>query len=272
MQRVYNELKAAGFPADGPLKVEDCLPFDQMHYLGEEAMLEAGKVLKAGKGKKLMDLGSGFGGPARFMALTFECEVVGLELQKELVAGCTELSQRMEAQLQGRATFRQGCATDAASFAGLEGQVDGIYSMLTILHIPDRHLVWPLAFKALKPDGRMYHEDFFMKKPFTAEEEHLLADVVGTSLPLAAEAEYVKQLETAGFTDIEFSDMSEEWADFVAERHRKYEANRTRHVEVQGQALYDTMLQFYQAMDTLFAGGNLGGVRVTATKPASAIA
>lgn len=47
------------------------------------------------------------GAARRFMALTFECEVVGLELQKELVAGCTELSQRMEAQLQGRATFRQ---------------------------------------------------------------------------------------------------------------------------------------------------------------------
>lgn len=50
--------------------------------------------------------------------------------------------------------------------------------------VGEQHLVWPLAFKALKPDGRMYHEDFFMKKPFTAEEEHLLG-IAGPPLSCA---------------------------------------------------------------------------------------
>jgi hypothetical protein len=71
-----------------------------------------------------------------------------------------------------------------------------------------------------------------------------------------------------GARQVEFVDMTEEWSAFVAERCRQYEAAQERHVRVQGKALYGNMLQFYQAMDALFSGGNLGGVRVTARKEA----
>jgi len=269
MARVNNELIAAGLDGDGPLKVEQCLPFDQMHYLGEEAMQEGGKALNARAGSKLLDIGAGYGGPARYMALTFECEVVGLELQKDLVDGCTQLSARMSDQLQGRATFRQGSATDPKSFEGLEGQMDGIYSMLTILHIPERHKVWPLAFNVLKPGGRMYHEDFYQKRPFTPEEEKLLVDVVGCAMPLPTKEQYIAQLEDAGFTEVEVEDVTDAWSPFVKGRRAAYVENSERHARVQGTAIRDSMLEFYAAIDALFHAGNLGGARITATKSES---
>jgi hypothetical protein len=63
--------------------------------------------------------------------------------------------------------------------------------------------------------------------------------------------------------------MSGPWSEFVASRRQQYEAQRERHVRVQGEALYKNMLQFYEVMDALFSGGNLGGVRITAQKSAS---
>ena len=41
------------------------------------------------------------------MALQFKCNVVGLEVQKDLVIGCEKITSRMQDELQGRVTFRQ---------------------------------------------------------------------------------------------------------------------------------------------------------------------
>jgi hypothetical protein len=47
-----------------------------------------------------------------------------------------------------------------------------------------------------------YHEDFFMINAFTREEELLLKDVVGCSLPLPTQPAYVQQIEDGGFTQV----------------------------------------------------------------------
>ena len=44
---------------------------------------------------------------------------------------------------------KQGCAKAAESYDGLIGKIDGLYSMLTILHIPERvSQRWPISADA----------------------------------------------------------------------------------------------------------------------------
>ena len=71
-----------------------------------------------------------------------------------------------------------------------------------------------------------------------------------------------------GFVDIVFEERTEPWTEFVDDRFRKFEAGRERFVRVHSQATYDSLHHFYSAMRTLFSGGNLGGVRISARKKA----
>ena len=85
VERVHNELRARGFDADAPLKVCDLTPFDQYHYFGSEAVDLAARVLSIGPRSRVLEIGSGIGGPARHLAETTGCEIVALELN----ATCT---------------------------------------------------------------------------------------------------------------------------------------------------------------------------------------
>ncbi|MDH3476317.1 MAG: hypothetical protein OEM59_21780, partial [Rhodospirillales bacterium] len=68
VERILNELRALGFADGAPLRVEDLLPFDQYHYEGTETVDAALAALAAGPESRLLDVGSGIGGPARYMA------------------------------------------------------------------------------------------------------------------------------------------------------------------------------------------------------------
>ena len=62
----------------------DMSNFDQVHIRGLEASREIGALAGLEPGMRVLDLGSGLGGPARTMAAEFGCEVVGVEIVKIL--------------------------------------------------------------------------------------------------------------------------------------------------------------------------------------------
>ena len=74
--------------ASGPLHLEDLTSLghlDQYHYLGTDACDDVAALLGLRPGVSMLDVGSGIGGPARYLAATTGCSVVGVELQPELV-------------------------------------------------------------------------------------------------------------------------------------------------------------------------------------------
>lgn len=80
-------------------------------------------------------------------------------------------------------------------------------------------------------------------------------------------AAYQTELAAAGFTDIELTDLSAPWTDFVRERRRRFSADRERHLAVHGAEIVAGLEQFYAAVGDLFTAGNLGGLRLTARRP-----
>src|SRR6185295_1056907 len=84
VERINNEIEALGLGADGPLKVEDLTAFDQYHYLGTSAVDHAIESLGIGAGSRVLEIGSGIGGPARYVAQRTGAHVSALELQSDL--------------------------------------------------------------------------------------------------------------------------------------------------------------------------------------------
>ena len=68
IDRVYNELRELGKATSGPLSVSELSSFDQLHYHGTQAIDFAIKKLNINHKSKILEIGSGLGGPARYLA------------------------------------------------------------------------------------------------------------------------------------------------------------------------------------------------------------
>ena len=109
-------------------------------------------------------------------------------------------------------------------------------------------------------------EDFHALGHFTDDEKAVLReDLYCDELPTMED--FAGQLETAGFSQVEATDMTPSWRAFVSERAAQWRASRERQVRVHGEGLYDELNHFYTRTSGIFEGGNLGGLRVTARKP-----
>ena len=61
--------------------------------------------------------------------------------------------------------------------------------------------------------------------------------------------------------------MSGVWQAWTKARHELFVSDPSATVALHGQALFDERRAFYRAIDELFAGGNLGGARITGRRP-----
>jgi SAM-dependent methyltransferase len=154
-ERIHNELRALGIADDAALSVDDLTPFDQYHYHGTEAVEETIAALHPGPESRLLEVGSGIGGPARYLASRTGCHVTALELQPDLHAIGTQLSARCS--LSSRVDHRQGDILDSPfDDAGF----DALVSFLVFLHIEDRERLFASCRRSLKKDGLIFIEDF----------------------------------------------------------------------------------------------------------------
>ncbi|MDD3344813.1 MAG: methyltransferase domain-containing protein [Candidatus Omnitrophica bacterium] len=259
-ERVYNEISAAGYGNDAPLKEEDIRLFDQYHYLGTDTVDDAIECLKVGPRSRLLEIGSGLGGPARYLAEKTGCHVTAVELQPDLNQIASSLTKRCD--LSGRVEHLCG---DILEFPESGGNFDGAVSWLAILHIPDRQALLKKCRNILKPGGKVFFEDYYKLGEFSPEEVRVLReDVQCPYLPTAEE--YKKQLMENGFKDVELEDKTVCWSGFVNGRVEKFIENRNSYEKIHGAEVTEGMEDFYKKVLRLFRQGNLGGARITAVK------
>ena len=133
VNRVARGLAARGIGPDDAIPTAELFALDQWHYHGTDAIRDAGAFLGLGPTSRVLDIGSGIGGPARFLAHTTGCHVTALEIQPELHRVGLDLTQR--SGLADRVTHQCG---DALAVALPAGAFDAVISFLAILHVDDR--------------------------------------------------------------------------------------------------------------------------------------
>ena len=92
--RIYNELKELGKNDTEPLLVEELTNFDQLHYRGTEAVDFSIKKLGIDSNMTILEIGSGIGGPARYIANETGATVIALELQSDQNEIALDLTER----------------------------------------------------------------------------------------------------------------------------------------------------------------------------------
>ena len=221
----------------------------------------AADQLGLGPTSRVLDIGSGVGGPARYLAHAIGCRVTALELQPELNAIAVDLTQRCG--LTERVTHILG---DALAYPFADGQFDAVVSWLAVLHIPDRLRLFKRLAGALCSGGGCYVEDLCMCAPFAPEDLRDLREVV-FGVTVTSIEDYAKDVRAAGFVDVAATDLTSDWAPYAADRLLLWRQNHEPYARIHGEGAYAAQERFYSVIARLYESGSLGGVRVIGRAP-----
>jgi len=103
--RIDEALRAAGKDPEH-LAPDDLAALDEFHQGGRAATEAFGARLGLQHGMRLLDIGSGLGGPARYFARHHGCQVTGIDLTEEFVTVARALTRRLG--MEGTVRFEQG--------------------------------------------------------------------------------------------------------------------------------------------------------------------
>ena len=260
VERIHADLAALGYDRAAPLEAEMLSRLDQLHYFGTEAVDEAIEACALGPGSRVLDIGSGFGGPARHIAARTGARVKAVEIQPDMNATAEELTRRCA--LSHLVTHVEGdiLATPLGGAA-----FDVAVSWLALYHIPGRRALFPRLSAALRPGGRLHIEDLYRRGALSEAEEEAMR-VMLFSNTLATREDYLDELAVGGFGEVEFDDMTERWAGFTRDRLASFRAGRDAYVAIHGEATFASLEAFYDCIAGLLSGGRVGGVRIMAKR------
>lgn len=260
VERIDNELAELGLGPADELTVAQLSAFDQLHYHGTEALDCALQMPAAAAGQHWLEIGSGIGGPARYLAHRGGIRVTALELQPDQHDLAARLTRRCGLHMQVRHLCGNFLDYDFGT-----SRFDAVVSWLALYHIPDRPRLLRRCRDLLQAGGYFYTEDLYAIGDIDPEQRAALArDLYAVTLP--SFEEYQRNLVDAGFAIEQCEDMSADWAEFTRARLADYRAERARHRRVHGVATVQALDDFYSAVDDHFQSGKLGGIQLCARR------
>jgi ubiquinone/menaquinone biosynthesis C-methylase UbiE len=147
-ERIRSALAALG-PEDQILTPEQLGSLDQFHTRGLAATVDLARLCGIQKDMSVLDVGSGVGGPARFLAATFGCKVSGVDLSEAFVEAARYLTERTGQT--GRVGFQTASALDLP-FEGDSFEV--VLLQHVAMNIADRGRLYREIRRVLKAGGR----------------------------------------------------------------------------------------------------------------------
>ncbi|MBA4783531.1 MAG: methyltransferase domain-containing protein [Rhizobiales bacterium] len=193
---LVDRIRAALAPvaAEGqPLTVAQLAMLDQFHTRGILATAELAGAADLKAADRVLDLGCGVGGPARYLASTFGCHVTGVDLSPSFIEAADYLTARCG--LEDQVTFRVG---DALRIPFVNGSFDCVFLQHVAMNIADRAAFYAEVRRVLKPGGRFAAYDIVLREGDVVYPAPWARDA-STSFLLTAE-DTRAALENAGFT------------------------------------------------------------------------
>lgn len=175
---------------------------DHFHTRGLAATAELARLAGIAADASVLDIGSGIGGPARFLAATHGCQVTGVDLSESFVEAARYLTERTGQT--GQVSFKTASALELPFD---DGRFDVALLQHVAMNISERTRLYREIRRVLKSGGRFATFDVVSQ----AGETHYpvpWARTAATSFLLTAAATR-EAIESAGFRTLTWQDDTE---------------------------------------------------------------
>lgn len=182
---------------------------DSFHPGGLRLTERLGELLELGPELRVLDVASGKGESAIFLARRFGCRVVGIDFGAENVK--ESAARATDAGVAKLVQFRQG---DAEKIDFANAEFDAALCECAFCTFPDKCVAAAEFARVLKPGGRVGLSDLTRSAVLPPELEGLLAWIACIADARPA-AEYVAYLEAAGVASLKVEPHDEALAEMV---------------------------------------------------------
>ena len=207
--RLKTALAALG-PEDQRLTPRQLAALDQFHTRGLAATAELAELAGITADMSVLDVGSGVGGPARFLAATCGCRVKGVDLSEPFVDAARYLTERT-----GQSAEVSFETASALELPFDDGRFDAALLQHVAMNISDRARLYREIRRVLKTGGRFATFDVVSN----GDEPHYpmpWARTPATSFLLTAAATR-EAIEPAGFRMLAWRDDTEAAKAWIAQ-------------------------------------------------------
>jgi ubiquinone/menaquinone biosynthesis C-methylase UbiE len=201
--RMLAALEAAGKDLDR-LSLDDLAPVDEFHLRGRPATAELADRLALASGMRVLDVGSGIGGPSRYVAATYDCRVTGVDLTEEYCRVAALLAERVG--LGDRVEYRPG---NALALPFPDASFTVAYTQHVAMNIEDKARLYVEVCRVIEPGGRFGLYDLLQGEGGDVVYPVPWARDPSTSF-LACPAELRKLLDSAGFEVVSWRETAVE--------------------------------------------------------------
>jgi SAM-dependent methyltransferase len=186
-------------PEGDMLTVAQLAPLDQFHTRGILATTELADATGLEPSTRVLDLGCGIGGPARYLAATFGCRVTGVDLSPAFIDAAIYLTERCG--LSDLVTFQVG---DALHLPFEDAAFNTVFLQHVAMNVEDRSALYAEIRRILMLGGRFAIHDLVLRDGDVVYPVPWARDA-STSF-LLSEGDTRTALEQAGFKTVLWCD------------------------------------------------------------------
>ncbi len=146
---VLRAIVEAGHDPDA-LDPDALAPAEEFHTLGRAATIALAEAAKITAKDRVLDVGSGLGGPARLLARRYGCHVTGIDLTAELCDVADDLNHRVG--LSDLVEIQEGNALDLPFD---DGTFDVVWTQHVSMNIADKPRLFSEMRRVVKSGGRL---------------------------------------------------------------------------------------------------------------------
>jgi len=260
-ERIVEGLAASGVDLDR-LSVDDLAIIDEFHIGGRPATQHALTRLSPSGNERVLDVGCGIGGAARFIATQSGCRVTGIDLTPAFIEAARVLTRLTG--LEERVDFEVASALDMPL---ADDAFDAAITIHAAMNIKDRAALYREIARVLKPGAPLCVYDVMKKGdgPIAFPVPWAESDA---SSHLTTPDDMRTLLDDAGFEVREVEDRTEFAVAYIKQRVEAAAATATDEPSPLGPQLImgPTAHEKFQNLRRNIASGRIGPVQIIARK------
>ncbi len=234
----------------------------QTSWMTADELRDFIRLLGLSPSSNVLEVGSGSGGPALFVAATVGCRITGIDVNEFGIKNSNELAQQQN--LESLASFQLADASQPLPFS--EDSFDAIISNDAMCHVPRRLEVLREWYRVLKPEGQMLFTDAMVITGLISHEEIAKRSSIGNYfyVPPGKNEHLIKE---AGFDLVRCDDLTSSTANVSRRWFDARAKYRQDMVGNEGEENFDTVQQFLWCVHTLSSEGRLSRYMYLGRKP-----